>query len=127
MITGESGQKIAASFKSGRFDAWRRSNKLDRLPKVGEAESARAGGRLGGGRLYKHNSDRAPKQPDKFRDDYYEKKKKQDEAKAGNTGRFATNGRAKSELKGVEDVRRDRKLKQRRMEKNARPARKRKV
>jgi len=127
LITGESGQKIAASFKSGRFDAWRRSNKLDRLPKVGEAESGRSGGRPGGGRPYKHNSDRAPKQPDKYRDDFYKKKKKLDEAKAGNTGRFVTNSKAKSELKGVDDVRRDRKLKQRRMEKNARPARKRKV
>lgn len=128
MITGESGQKIAASFKSGRFDAWRRTNKLDRLPKVGEAESARASGRPGGGgRNYKHNADRAPKQPDKYRDDFYKKKKKLDEAKAQNVGRFATNVKAKSELKGVDDVRRDRKLKQRRMEKNARPARKRKV
>lgn len=127
MITGESGQKIAASFKSGRFDAWRRTNKMDRMPKVGEAEKASSRNGPGAGRNYKHNADRAPKQPDKYRDDFYKKKKKLDEAKAQNTGRFATNANAKSELKGVDDVRRDRKLKQRRMEKNARPARKRKV
>jgi ATP-dependent RNA helicase DDX54/DBP10 len=48
MIRGESGQKIAASFKSGRFDRWRKANKVDRLPRTGEAERAGRGEGTGG-------------------------------------------------------------------------------
>ncbi|KAL9629758.1 MAG: hypothetical protein Q9164_006737, partial [Protoblastenia rupestris] len=38
-IRGESGQKIAASFRSGRFEAWKKSNKIAKLPRVGEVEA----------------------------------------------------------------------------------------
>src|SRR5690554_4701307 len=46
MIIGESGQKIAASFKSGRFDAWKNAHKITRMPRVGESEAD--GKRFGG-------------------------------------------------------------------------------
>ncbi|PTB61369.1 DBP10CT-domain-containing protein, partial [Trichoderma citrinoviride] len=36
MIVGESGVKIAASFSSGRFDKWKRANRVHKLPQVGE-------------------------------------------------------------------------------------------
>ena len=72
-IRGESGQKIAASFRSGRFDAWRKANKVDRLPRVGELERSNAHFAAGGGgghqKRFKHKQERAPKEADKYRDD----------------------------------------------------------
>jgi ATP-dependent RNA helicase DDX54/DBP10 len=122
MIRGESGQKIPASFRSGRFDAWRKANKVERLPKVGEMERSNAHFANAGGKRFKHRMEKAPKNADKFRDDYVKRKKRVDEAKERGVGRFAVKG--KNELKGVDDVRKARKLKERRREKNARPSRK---
>lgn len=125
MIRGESGLKIAASFRSGRFDAWRKANRVERLPQVGEMERPGAAGRFGGeagGRRYKHHSERAPKAADKYRDDYHTRKKKVAEAQEKRIGRFR-DGAGKNELRGVEDVRRARKVKEHRRDKNARPAR----
>ncbi|KAF6229105.1 hypothetical protein HO133_007219 [Letharia lupina] len=125
MIRGESGQKIAASFRSGRFDAWRKSNKIDRLPRTGEAETAsnRANGG-GGGKRWKHKKEDAPKDADKYRDDFYKRKKMVDKAKEERRGRFRE-GKGKSEIKGVDDVRKERGMKERRKEKNARPGKRR--
>ena len=125
MIIGESGQKIAASFRSGRFDAWRKANKVDRLPKVGEMERSGAHFASGGGKgqRFKHKAVKAPKEADRYRDDFYKRKKRVDEAKEKRIGRFAE-GKGKSELKGVEDVRKARKVQAKRKEKNARPSRK---
>ena len=127
MIRGESGQKIAASFRSGRFDAWRKSNRIERLPRTGEVETAssklmRGGG--GGGMRWRHKREDAPKDADKFRDDFYKKKKMVEKAKEERRGRFKE-GKGKNEIRGVDDVRKARNLKERRREKNARPAKKR--
>ncbi|CAK4034896.1 ATP-dependent RNA helicase dbp10 [Lecanosticta acicola] len=124
MIVGESGQKIAASFKSGRFDAWRKANRVERLPKVGEMERNGVHYANNEGKRFKHKQERAPKEADKYRDDYYKRKKKVDAAREKRVGRFAE-GKGKNELKGVEDVRKGRKLQERRRDKNARPSRKR--
>lgn len=123
MIRGESGQKIAASFKSGRFDAWKKANRVERLPRVGEQEKSNAHFAQTGGKRYKHKQERAPKEADKYRDDYYKRKKRVDEAKEKRVGHFA-DGKGKSELRGAEDVRKLRKLAERRKAKNARPSRK---
>ena len=121
MIRGESGQKIAASFRSGRFDAWRKANRVDRLPKVGETEG-NGTQFMGGVRQFKHKMERAPKEADKFRDDYHKRRKKVEAAKENRIGRFAE-GKGKNELKSVDDVRKARKLKEKRRDKNARPSR----
>lgn len=138
MIIGESGQKIAASFKSGRFGRWRTANKVGRLPRVGETEApvgnrfsapgaprAQAGlgapGGVGGrrgGRMF-HKGLKAPKPADKGRDDYEVRKKRWSEAKE----KGLVGSTVKSELKSREQIGKDLKLKQRRREKNARPAR----
>ncbi|MCJ1358528.1 MAG: ATP-dependent RNA helicase dbp10 [Icmadophila ericetorum] len=127
MIRGESGQKIAASFRSGRFDSWRKANKIDRLPQVGQMEVSNtvSRGGPGGGKRYKHKLENAPKEADKFRDDYYKKKKMVEAAKEKRIGRFK-DGKGKSEIKGVDDVRKERDLKEKRRAKNARPTKKRK-
>lgn len=126
MIRGESGQKIAASFQSGRFDRWRKANKVDRLPRTGEAE--REGTGAGGvgrgfGTRYKHKQERAPKEADKYRDDYHVRKKRVAEAKEKRVGKYK-DGTGKHEIKSTEDIRKERKLAERKKAKNARPVRK---
>ncbi|RDL30773.1 Uncharacterized protein BP5553_10118 [Venustampulla echinocandica] len=125
MIRGESGQKIAASFQSGRFDRWRKAHKVDRLPRTGEAEQPGAGTGVGRGfgTRYKHKQERAPKEADKFRDDYHVRKKRVAEAKEKRIGEYK-DGAGKAEIKSTEDIRRERKLKERKKAKNARPSRK---
>lgn len=123
MITSENGQRIAASFRSGRFDSWRKANKVDRLPGVGETERKASYIANDSAPRYKHRIEKAPKEADKYRDDYHKRKKRVGEAKEKRIGRFAE-GKGKNELKGIEDVRKARKLKARRREKNARPRRK---
>ncbi|KAI4172058.1 MAG: hypothetical protein LQ343_003805 [Gyalolechia ehrenbergii] len=122
MIRGESGQKIAASFRSGRFDAWKKANRINKLPRTGEIEKQTGPDRFNGGKRFKHKMERAPKEADKFRDDYHKRKKKVDAAKEKKIGRFRE-GDGKSEIKGMDDVRKQRGVKQKRREKNARPAR----
>ncbi|KAB8297754.1 hypothetical protein EYC80_001555 [Monilinia laxa] len=123
----QSGQKIAASFQSGRFDRWRKAHKVDRMPRTGEAERegpASAGGvGRGFGTRYKHKQERAPKEADKYRDDYHVRKKRVAEAKEKRIGSFK-DGSGKSEIKSTEDIRKDRKLQERRKAKNARPSKK---
>ena len=121
LIRGESGQKIPATFKSGRFDAWKKSNKMSRLPKVGEQES-KTTVPMRTGKRFKYSSEKAPKPADKFRDDYHKRKKKVEAAKEKRVGSFR-NGPGKSEIRGVEDVRKERKAKEKKREKTARPRR----
>ncbi|CAL8578445.1 ATP-dependent RNA helicase dbp10 [Xanthoria parietina] len=123
MIRGESGQKIAASFRSGRFDAWKKANRIEKLPKTGDTEKASGSNSMRGGRRFKHKAEKAPKDADKFRDDFYKRKKKVEAAKEKKIGRFRDDG-GRSEIRGVDDVRKQRNLKQKRMEKNARPGKK---
>ncbi|KAK5165591.1 ATP-dependent RNA helicase dbp10 [Saxophila tyrrhenica] len=120
MIRGESGQKLPASFRSGRFDAWRKANRVARLPKVGEMERSGAHFAQGGGegKRFKHKQEKAPKRADKYRDDYESRKKRVAAAKER-----GGEGKGKSELRGVEDVRKLRREKGKRREKNARPSR----
>jgi ATP-dependent RNA helicase DDX54/DBP10 len=127
MVVGESGLKIAASYRSGRFNEWRKSNKMGRLPRVGELESQgnnRQAGRSTGAH-YKHKAEKAPKEADRYRDDYHTQKKKVAEAKEKRIGKFK-DGSGKNELKGVDDVRKHRQLMEKRRAKNARPSKKRK-
>lgn len=127
MIRGESGVKIAATYQSGRFDKWRRAHRLGRLPQVGEAERANLvrnfGSALDGVR-YKHKQLKAPKDADKFRDDYHVRKKRVAEAKEKRIGRFKDGEGSKRELKNADDIRKARELKERRKAKNARPSKK---
>jgi len=126
MVRGESGRKIAASFRSGRFDAWRKSNKIDRLPRTGETEAPTRTATYSAGRRFKHKSEKAPKEADRFRDDYHVRKKRVEEAKQKRIGKFKDGG-AKNELRGVDDVRKQRNIKEKRKEKNARPSKKRNI
>jgi ATP-dependent RNA helicase DDX54/DBP10 len=131
MIRGESGVKIAATFQSGRFDKWRRANRLGRLPGVGETEkaglartlqSAGAGGGPGGGARYKHKQELAPKDADKFRDDYHIRKKRVAEAREKRVGKYKDGEGSYRELKSATDIRKNRAIAEQKREKNARPS-----
>ncbi|KAI4686495.1 ATP-dependent RNA helicase dbp10 [Alternaria hordeiaustralica] len=125
MIRGESGQKIAASFRSGRFDDWRKANKV-KMPRVGEIEAPnRSAGSFNNAPRYKHKAEKAPKQADRYRDDYHVQKKRVAEAKEKRIGAWKDGG-AKSELRDVDAVRKNRKVQENRRAKNARPSKKRK-
>ncbi|KAK3990042.1 putative ATP-dependent RNA helicase DBP10 [Cladorrhinum sp. PSN332] len=126
MVRGESGVKIAASFQSGRFDRWRKANRLGKLPGVGEVEKpqlTRAFASQGGAR-YKHKQEKAPKEADKFRDDYHVRKKRVTEAKENRIGKYKDGEGSKRELKNATDIRKARAIKEAKMEKNARPSKK---
>lgn len=129
LVRGESGAKIAASFRSGRFQAWKKGKRLSHLPRVGETEQPGMGAGLHaaasrGGR-FRHHKQQAPKRADPLRADYEKMKKKNElarERQQGQAGGAAAKG--KSEIRSTDDIRKARKLKQKRREKNARPSRK---
>lgn len=136
MIRGESGVKIAASFQSGRFDRWRREHRLGRLPGVGEMEKsglsrlANDSGPAGGGdgpggggrRHFKHKQEKAPKEADKYRDDYQERKKRVAEAREKRIGKFKDGAGSRREIKSRDDIKKSRKIEAAKKAKNARPS-----
>ena len=115
LVKGESGAKIAASFKSGRYDAWRKANKVSRPPRVGEVETS---GGVNGmpSKRYRHKSMKTPKAADKYRGDFDERKKKVAAARERSALDLG-----KKELRSVDDIRKQRGVKEKRREKNARP------
>lgn len=138
-IIGEGGQKIAASFRSGKFDEWSKARKLAPL-KVGANETSIPSNLLvdptrdlrGNSRMprnkFKHKLDKAPKMPDKNRDDYEKQKKKVEKAlERGVSVKGYNNAPAyKNELKSVAQIRKDRQAHEKKRAKNARPSKKRK-
>lgn len=123
MIVGESGVKIAASFSSGRFDKWKRANRVHKLPQVGELVKPGSGngvGQLPSGVRYKHKKELAPKEADKYRDDFHQRKKRVNEAREKRVGRFKDGMGSKKEIKGVTDIRKAREEKERKRAKTGR-------
>jgi ATP-dependent RNA helicase DDX54/DBP10 len=123
LITGESGVKIAASFQSGRFERWRRANRMGKMPHVGETEKPGLG-QIPMGVRYKHKQEKAPKEADKYRDDFEERKKRVGEAREKRIGRFRDGMGNKKELKGADFIRKARAEKQRKIAQNQRQRRK---
>lgn len=133
MIRGESGVKIAASFQSGRFDRWRKEHRLGRLPGVGEMEKSGlarladdsgpgSGGPGQGQRHFKHKQEKAPKEADKYRDDYQERKRRVAEAREKRIGKFKDGAGSRREIKGKDDIKKSRKIEALKKAKNARPS-----
>lgn len=134
LVRGESGAKIASSFKSGRFEKWKKANRVGRFPRIGEAEAgsstgvgtgsnltalgAAAGGDGAGGKRYRHKQTAQPKVPDKLRGDFEKQKLKTNSAKDRLAG---TEGDSK-ELRSVDHMVKERWAKDKRREKNARPS-----
>jgi ATP-dependent RNA helicase DDX54/DBP10 len=141
LVRTESGTRLPATYKSGRFDEWK-ANTRTSLPRVGEAEPEGANNRVfgKGGRKFKHTKMAEAKPVDKFTIGYERKaRQKQKEGETDPSSRAdgkgpkgKQNGRygskplrqVKSELKTAEQIRRDREMQARKKAKNARPSRK---
>lgn len=133
LVRGESGAKIAASFRSGRFQSWKKGKRMGNMPRVGEAENpglgdvfngpggrgGGGGGPRGGGR-FRHTQQRAPKRADPLRGDYDKMKKKNEAARE----RQGAGSGGKSEIRSTDDIRKARNLQQKRRDKNGRPSKK---
>ncbi|CUM64251.1 uncharacterized protein PRCAT00001848001 [Priceomyces carsonii] len=121
-IIGESGQKIPASYRAGRYDEWKRlRNNHSKDPRsLDLEEKSESRGK------FIHKKTKAPKLPDKYRDDYHKQKKKVEKALESGIKMKGYHGPAQnSEIKTTEDIRKARLLKEKRKAKNARPLRKR--
>lgn len=129
-IISENGQRIPASYKSGRFEAWKESNRISSSSlKVGSKESNVNTAAIVRGRRYQHKSEKAPKAADKFRDDYHKQQKKIAAATERGVeikGRKVAGKASNNEIQSTEQIRKQRNVKQKRREKNGRPSKKRK-
>ncbi len=122
LIRTESGARLPASFKSGRFEEWKEKKKIN-LPKVGESEGdiPRQVG-YGDDKRYRHNKVTEAKPLDPKLTTYEKKmfiaKKKAEKEKEGapefagkgGKGKRGAVGQAKNELRSSEDIRRQRKM-----------------
>ncbi len=141
MVRTESGTKLPATFRSGRFDEWKSKSRVS-LPRVGETENASSRSKVfrQGGRRFKHNKVVVAKPLDKLRGDYERKVrqvKKKDvgasedkeepspkgKKKLGAQRNGKTIRRVKTEIKTAEQIRKQRKIAEKRKVKNARPSR----
>lgn len=119
-IISESGQRIPATFKSGRFDQWKKQNA--NIVSSNVANSVGSSSLLNG--RFKHKQQKAPKLPDKFRDNYHKQKQKVDKAlEAGKRVKGYNKPGLQHELKSTDQIRKQRNLKDKRRAKNGRPSR----
>ncbi|KAG6911139.1 hypothetical protein DXG01_003879 [Tephrocybe rancida] len=142
LVTTESGTKLPATYRSGRFDEWKTKTRTS-LPKVGEAENEGTGRRPGGpgGQRFRHSAAVPAKPLDKLHVSYERKARQLSQREKGGTeakpsagpskrptlpgGRFGGKsiGRVKSELKTNDQIRKSRKIMENKRAKNARPSR----
>ncbi|WBW71356.1 ATP-dependent RNA helicase Dbp10 [Schizosaccharomyces osmophilus] len=112
IIRGESGVKLPATYRSGRFEAWK-SNKA-------QGNNSSMPLNDNGNKQFKHKQVKAPKAADRYRDDYRVRKTRVKEAKEKGIGVTVGN-----ELKSAPQIRKERELKEKRKAKTARPSKKR--
>ncbi|ORX88505.1 DEAD-domain-containing protein [Basidiobolus meristosporus CBS 931.73] len=119
LITTENGTKLPASYKSGSFLDWQKKNRVH-MPRIGEQEVS--GGKFANKR-FKHNKITTPKKLDPLSVNYEKKlqKRKKDPEEStqqGHKRRVGTN--VKGELKSVDQIRKQRELKEKRRQKTGR-------
>ncbi|KAH7888670.1 P-loop containing nucleoside triphosphate hydrolase protein [Phlebopus sp. FC_14] len=146
-VRTESGTRLPATYRSGRFDEWSKKAKVS-IPKIGEQEEGRLSRASGaGGRKWRHSKVVEAKPLDKFSKNYERKArqlKKKGENAVDNHGdgdrkptqrpsgkiqgsrRFGGKsvGRVKSEIKTVDQIHKTRKITEKKRTKNARSSRK---
>ncbi|EGV64202.1 ATP-dependent RNA helicase dbp10 [Yamadazyma tenuis] len=116
-IISESGQRIPATFKSGRFDEWKKQNPTrsneDPMNNLGNKK-------------FKHKQSKSPKMPDKFRDNYEKQVKKVEKAvEGGKSVKGYHKAGPQQELRTTEQIRKNRLLHDKKRAKNARPTKRR--
>ncbi|GEQ67121.1 hypothetical protein JCM33374_g784 [Metschnikowia sp. JCM 33374] len=116
-IIGESGQRIPATFKSGKFDQWKKQRNI----KSFDATVSEEQNKEKDNRRFKHKKVEAPRAPDRFRDDYHKQKKKVDKAvDSGVRVKGFNKPGQRQELRSNEDIRKSRQLKEKKQAKNGR-------
>lgn len=137
LVKTESGMKLPATYRSGRFDEWKSKSRVS-LPRTGEAENTPFPGRklIGkGGQRFKHNKIVPSKPLDKLSTDYERKvrqfKKREEAGGQGSLqptskkgiGRYGGKpyGQVKTELKTTDQIRKSRQIAEKKRAKNARP------
>ena len=140
LVRTESGTRLPATYRSGRFDEWKATTRTS-LPRVGEPEleAVKSKRTVGGGRKFKHTKLIAAKPLDKFSIGFERRvrqNKKQDAGSdldprgtdAGRKGKRRYGSKpiqqVKNELKSADQIRKSREALARRKAKNARPSRK---
>lgn len=122
-IIGESGQKIPATYRSGRFDDWKKQRNL-KPAKLGSFET---NNNNSNDKRFKHKKVASPKLPDKYRDDYHKQKEKVKKAvDSGLHVKGYNKPGQRQEIKSTEDIRKARAAKDKKKAKNARPTKRRK-
>ncbi|KAI5952829.1 DBP10 [Candida jiufengensis] len=119
-IISENGTKIPASFRSGKFDEWKKQRNFKPSTSLNSSTTSESNQR------FKHRKQSTPKLPDKFRDDYHKQKKKVEKAMDSgiNVKGYHKPGQ-QQEIKSTEQIRKARALKEKRRAKNARPSKRR--
>ena len=117
-IISENGTKIPATFRSGKFDEWRKQRNLKPTSSLTNNETPENNKR------FKHKKQSVPKLPDKYRDDYHKQKQKVEKAlDSGMRVKGYNKPGMQQELKSTEQIRKARAIKEQRRAKNARPSR----
>lgn len=121
-IIGESGQRIPATFKAGKFDEWKKKKRIGTHSADPTVNTTGADQRR-----FKHKKVTAPRAPDKYRDDYHKQKKKVQQAtESGVRVKGFNRPGQKLEMRSNEQIYKARELKEKRKAKNARPSKRRK-
>lgn len=125
-IISESGQKIPASFKSGKYDQWRQKHNLGKIKvgateKEGERFEMHLNGQRRGGRK-EYRGDKAPKMPMRGRDDFHKQFEKVKKASERGVKVKGFNVGGKNEIRSSKDIWKNRDEKEKRRQKNARPS-----
>ncbi|KAI5959138.1 DBP10 [Candida pseudojiufengensis] len=124
-IISENGTKIPASFRSGKFDEWKKQRNL-KSSSTSLVSPISTTSNSNSNQRFKHNKQNVPKLPDKYRDDYHKQKKKVEKALDSgiNVKGYHKPGQ-QQEIKSTEQIRKARALKEKRKAKNARPSKRR--
>ncbi|EJD52781.1 DEAD-domain-containing protein [Auricularia subglabra TFB-10046 SS5] len=133
IIKTESGTRLPATYRTGRFEEWKKATRTA-LPRVGEQENkdSPGAGARGFGKRFKHTKIMPSKPLDRLSKDFERKSRKiakrdgdggAEEGKKKVPSKFKGGkapGRAKQELKSAEQIRKTRQLAEHRRQKNAR-------
>ncbi|KAG8934146.1 ATP-dependent RNA helicase dbp10 [Tulasnella sp. 417] len=119
LIRTENGTRLPATYRSGRFEEWKKKTNV-RLPRTGEEELGDRDPEAIKGRVYRHNKVTEAKKLDPKELGYERKARALRKREADLTVSSSTR-RTKNELKSAEVIRKERKMAERKRMKSSRP------
>ncbi|KAG8948532.1 ATP-dependent RNA helicase dbp10 [Tulasnella sp. 424] len=125
LIRTENGTRLPATYRSGRFEEWKKKTNM-RLPRTGEEELGNRDAETTKGKVYRHNKVTEAKRLDPKELGYERKTRLLRKKTANGDPKVPSATRmAKNELKSAELIRKERKLAERKRMKSGRPKNKR--